>query len=123
MKARKAPGHLATLTRRWWRSVLADYELEEHHVKILTLAAEAWDRCHSAREAIDENGLTYVDRFGAPKTRPEVAIERDSRLAFARNGSRRDRWVAPFSGLSGALPRARSRIRLYGELAPRHGAI
>ena len=29
-------------------------------------------------------GLTFEDPHGCPKTRPEVAIERDSRLAFAR---------------------------------------
>ena len=28
--------------------------------------------------------MTYEDRFGAPRARPEVAIERDSRLAIAR---------------------------------------
>jgi len=28
--------------------------------------------------------LVYYDRFNAPKARPEVAIERDSRIAFAR---------------------------------------
>jgi phage terminase small subunit len=48
------------------------------------LAAESWDRCQQARQAIQKHGLTFDDRFGTPKARPEVAIERDSRLAFAR---------------------------------------
>lgn len=76
--------HLEAKTRKWWRNVLDDYDLEEHHVKLLTLAAEAWDRCQEARRILDENGLTYTDRFGCPRARPEVAIERDSRIAFAR---------------------------------------
>jgi hypothetical protein len=38
----------------------------------------------AAREVLDKDGLTYTDRFGAPRARPEVAIERDSRIAFAR---------------------------------------
>ena len=80
----KAPEHLAPATRRWWAAVLHDYELEAHHVRLLTLAAEAWDRAVAAREALEAHGLTYTDRFGAPKARPEVAIERDSRIAFAR---------------------------------------
>lgn len=84
MTTTRAPAHLAKATRTWWRGVLDAYELEEHHVRLLTLAAEAWDRCEQARRAIDQHGLTYEDRFGAPRTRPEVAIERDSRLAFAR---------------------------------------
>lgn len=84
MKSRRAPQHLRPPTRRWWSSVTTDFELEDHHVRLLTLAAEAWDRCQQAREALDAEGLTYEDRFGAPRARPEIAIERDSRLAFAR---------------------------------------
>lgn len=80
----RAPAHLAPETRRWWRQVVNDFELEPHHVRLLTLAAEAWDRCTAARKALDAGGVTYRDRFGQPKPRPEVAVERDSRIAFAR---------------------------------------
>ena len=58
--------------------------MEPHHIKLLTLAAEAWDRCQEAREILAEEGLTYEDRFHQPRARPEVAVERDSRIAFAR---------------------------------------
>ena len=51
---------------------------------MLTLAAEAWDRGQQAREIVDRDGLTFTDRFGQPKARPEIAIERDSRIGFAR---------------------------------------
>ena len=80
----KAPKHLRAATKRWWLSVATGYELEEHHLKLLTLAAEAWDRCVQTREALAEHGLTYKDRFGQPRARPEVAVERDARIAFAR---------------------------------------
>ena len=80
----KPPKHLKPATRRWFCAVLEHYTLEEHHVRLLTLAGEAWDRCEAAREAIAAHGLTYLDRFNTPKARPEVAIERDSRIAFAR---------------------------------------
>jgi len=80
----RAPQHLEKNTRRWWCSVVEEYYLEDHHVRLLTLAAEAWDRCQQARKALEENGLIYHDRFRQPRARPEVAIERDSRLAFAR---------------------------------------
>ena len=82
MKA--APKHLGRATKAWWRAVLDEYELEEHHVRLLTLAAQAWDRAEQARVILAEKGLTYEDRFEQPKSRPEIAIERDSRLAFAR---------------------------------------
>jgi P27 family predicted phage terminase small subunit len=83
-KTATAPTHLRPPTRKWWAGIVAAYELEAHHVKLLTLAGEAWDRCAEAREILAREGLTYEDRFGAPRTRPEVAVERDSRLAFAR---------------------------------------
>src|SRR4051794_12212224 len=79
----KAPGHLRPSTRAWFTQVVGDYALEQHHVRLLTLAAESWDRCEQAREAL-AGGLTFTDRFGAPHPRPEIAIERDSRTAFAR---------------------------------------
>jgi len=84
MSTPRAPAHLRESTRHWWRQVAAAYVLEGHHLKLLTLAAEAWDRRHQAREVIDREGLTYLDRFDCPRARPEVAVERDSRLAFAR---------------------------------------
>lgn len=81
--APRAPAHLQKATRDWFVGVMADYVLEPHHVRLLTLAAEAWDRSQQAREAL-ATGLTFTDRFGAPHARPEIAIERDSRTAFAR---------------------------------------
>lgn len=80
----KAPKHLKSETRRWFKGVCADYELEPHHLRLLTLAAEAWDRGQQAREALVDYGLTFNDRFNQPHARPEVAIERDARIAFAR---------------------------------------
>jgi phage terminase small subunit len=64
--------------------VIEEYELVAHHILLVTAAGEAWDRREQAREAIKEHGITYTDRFGDPRPRPEISIERDSRLAFAR---------------------------------------
>lgn len=80
----KAPNHLTAATAGWWESVTEEFELEAHHVRLLTLAAESWDRCQQAREAIAQHGMTYEDRFGQPRQRPEIAVERDCRIAFAR---------------------------------------
>ena len=80
----RAPSHLQPATRRWWAGVLADYELEQHHVRLLTLAGEAWDDAQAAREEIARDGATYRDRFDAPRAHPAVARARDARLAFAR---------------------------------------
>jgi P27 family predicted phage terminase small subunit len=83
-KKPKAPDHLAPATADWWLSVHADYSLEGHHVRLLTLACEAFDRGAQARDIIARDGLTIATGDGGLKAHPAVAIERDSRLAFAR---------------------------------------
>lgn len=83
-KAPRPPKHLAPSTRRWWASVVEQYILEEHDVRLLTLGAEHWDRAAIAREALASRGLTFVDRFGCPRERPEVKIAKESAGMFAR---------------------------------------
>lgn len=78
------PMHLSLEASKWWRYVYRGYALELHHVQLLTLACEAWDRGQQARMLLASEGLVYHDRFNSPKARPEVAIERDSRISFAR---------------------------------------
>jgi phage terminase small subunit len=84
VKPAKAPTHLRPATRQWFEEVAAAYVLESHHLRLLQLAGEAWDRAQEARQALAQHGLTHTDRFGAPRPRPEAAIERDSRIGFAR---------------------------------------
>ena len=77
----KAPAHLAPETRKWFAEFVTTYQLEPHHLRLLQLAAEAWDRCQEARAAIARDGLIALTT-GRPHA--GVAIERDARLAFAR---------------------------------------
>lgn len=84
MATHKPPPHLSKETAAWWKEVLAEFDFEGHHIKLLQKACESWDRSEMARKAILQFGLTYEDRFGSPHARPEIAIERDSRIAFAR---------------------------------------
>lgn len=94
----KAPAHLKPETAKWWREIQANYVLESHHVRMLTLAGEAWDRGQQAREAIDRDGITVVTADGGIKAHPAVAIERDCRTAFARLVRELDLDVEPPSG-------------------------
>ena len=84
MKIHKPPRHLSAPTRRWFESVCNDYDLQPHHLHLLQLAGESWDRCQQARKVLDRDGLVYLDRFDCPRARPEIAVERDSKLSFAR---------------------------------------
>jgi hypothetical protein len=83
-KVQKPPKNLSFSMKKWWISVNLNYVLEDHHRLLLTKCCEAHDRADAARDKIDKYGPIFKDRFGQPATRPEVAIERDSRLAFAR---------------------------------------
>jgi P27 family predicted phage terminase small subunit len=84
MKPVRAPEGLATDTAKWFRSVCRDYVLEPHHVMLLEQACRSWDRCEQARRMLEAEGLTTTDRYGTAKVHPAVAIERDSRIQFAR---------------------------------------
>jgi phage terminase small subunit len=79
-----APRHLQAATRRWFDAIASEFALESHHFRLLSLAGEHWDRNRQAGRALTKHGLTYTDRFGTPRPRPEVAIARDSSLAFTR---------------------------------------
>ena len=80
----EAPEHLSETTRAWWVDVVTSWELEEHHLRLLTLAGEAWDRNVEARERLALDGSYITDRFNQLRAHPAIAIERDSRIAFAR---------------------------------------
>jgi len=82
--AKRAPKHLQPATRRWWSSVVGGFELDEHHIKLLTLAAEALDRANEATARIAKDGAYITDRFGQLKAHPACAVERDAAATFAR---------------------------------------
>lgn len=79
-----APKHLRPATRAWWTHVVRAYQLEPHHLRQLEVACASWDEFTRAREALEEHGLTFVDRLGSPRQRPEVAIARDAKTLFLR---------------------------------------
>lgn len=83
-EAHEPPAHLSADSSAWWRSVVEDYGLEPHHLRLLQCACEAWDRMALAREAVAADGLTFKDSSGNLKANPAVAIERDARTLFAR---------------------------------------
>lgn len=102
------PSYLSEVMQDWWRTVLADYDLDRHHLHLLEAACGAWDRMIEARTALDANGLTYADQNGCPKPRPEVTIEKDSRIAFARLVRELDLDEAPPPEPRGRPPGLRS---------------
>ena len=84
MNSPPPPAHLSPSAQDWWRSCVDRYVLEEHHLRLLRLCCEAWDRAQEAREQLRREGLTVPTRDGGLRSHPCVAIERDARLAVAR---------------------------------------
>jgi len=80
----RAPGHLSAASRRWFEEISRAFALEAHHRRLLVLAAESWDRGEAARKVLTTEGLTYKDKRGNPRARPENAIARDAATVFAR---------------------------------------
>lgn len=105
-----APKHLMTATRGWWNSVVQDYQLEGHHLRLLQAACEAWDRLQQAREILAADGLTTRTETGL-KAHPCIAIERDSRLGFARLVRELDLDVEPPASARVGPPTLRSNRR------------
>jgi P27 family predicted phage terminase small subunit len=77
------PSHLAAETQAWWTRVVSDYELGEHHLRLLEAVCDSWDRMCEARAVLAREGLT-IDTKGGTKRHPCCDIERDSRIAFFR---------------------------------------
>ena len=110
-KTPKPPPHLTEQTRSWWRSVVKEYVLEMHHLRLLQAACEAWDRLQQARELLSRDGLVVEGREGGVRPHPAVAIERDSRIGFARLVRELDLDTEPAASARSALPALRSNRR------------
>jgi phage terminase small subunit len=75
------PKHLSKESAEFFRKSVDAYDLDDHHLLLLTKAMEAQDLAEKCRKILDKEGLTYTDRFGAPRARPEAKIFNDSRNA------------------------------------------
>lgn len=84
MKKIEVPEHLSAPSKVWFKRVVRDYEMEGHHLHMLRLAAEALDRGEAARRVVEAEGMSFKDRNGLPKMRPEALIQRDAAILFAR---------------------------------------
>jgi SHS family lactate transporter-like MFS transporter len=49
MMVPESPPHLSASAAQWWRTTVEAYELQEHDLRLLQLALEAWDRAQAAR--------------------------------------------------------------------------
>ena len=90
------PAHLRPETREWFRSVVADWALQSHHVRLLTLAAESWDRLPAGERDLGEgrhhHRRTRGGREASPggrdrKRRQDQLCEIDRAIELGRRGT------------------------------------
>ena len=79
----RPPRDLSPAARDLWRSISADYGIDDPHgTHLLTTAMQCFDRMRQAQDLIAKHGLCTADRFGQLRPNPACVIERDSRAGM-----------------------------------------
>jgi hypothetical protein len=78
------PNGLGAPERKFWNELVAAWALDEAALEILTVACRARQREREAREVIERDGATFVDRFQQVKIHPCTLVERDAQGLFLR---------------------------------------
>ncbi len=73
-----APNHLTAASKKIWKAIFEDYQIDPAAELILVATLEARDRREEARALLAKEGTVQTDRFGQKKPHPSVAIERDA---------------------------------------------
>ncbi len=77
-KTTKPPAHLSLESRRLWKRLFEDFEIDSAGEMLLVATLEAKDRRDQARVEIEKTGAVVKDRWGQLKPNPWAGIERDA---------------------------------------------
>ena len=81
----RAPSELKAPGKRFFRKVLGEYELTDHHdLQRLAEACKCLDEIHEAEQVIAIEGRFIEDRFGQVREHPACKSIRDARTLFFR---------------------------------------
>lgn len=79
------PEHLQAAGRRYWREVMAEWELEPERLAILENACGCLDRIAQCRNRVRRDGLTVASsRDGRPVAHPLLSAERQAQSLHAQ---------------------------------------
>ena len=70
--------------KKFFRKIIEDFELENHHLEILKQAAKCLDDLSLDEKTIESEGRFFTDRYGQPKEHPAVTATRQTRGLFQR---------------------------------------
>jgi len=71
--------HLSPEMKRFYKKIMENFDLEDHHVVLLTRACESLDLAEQARVLVAAEGLTTRDRYGTAKIHPCVKAQLDAK--------------------------------------------
>jgi len=82
-KLPKPPKTLSREARKWWRRIVAEWEVEAEGLLLLQAALEQWDAYVGARDILAEDGpvVTNPDS-GVQRVHPAAHVARDSLREF-----------------------------------------
>ena len=82
-KIKRAPKNLDKIGRKFWKSVLREYEFEKSHdFELLAQACECLDRMFLCRDAILADGMFQKDRYGRSVEHDGLKVERAQKKLF-----------------------------------------
>lgn len=81
----RPPAGLKAAGKRLWQHIAESFELEEHDLILVTSLCETLDRKNQAEKELKVAGnLTFTNRHGEERQRPQVGIIRDCNILLAR---------------------------------------
>lgn len=77
-----APVHLSDEMKLFWETIFARQRLQLYKIPLFQKALESYDRAEGARKILEREGLTFTDKHGQPRCRPECNVEAVARAQF-----------------------------------------
>ncbi len=109
---RRPPRGLGPAGRDLWRRVLSSFDLDDHEVPGLLLAARQLDDVARLEQLLEADGLVVIGSAGQPRLSAVVTELRQARIAAARLV---DALALPVDGESGSSTPAVKRARRAAE--------
>ena len=76
------PSHLSAESRRIWREIESEWDLDAHSRTILTVALEAFDEMRLARDLVAKYGQVLKSQSGFARVNPAVTALKVARAQF-----------------------------------------
>ena len=82
-QTKRVPKNLDETGRKFWKSVLGEYEFEKtHDYELLSQACQCLDRIEQCRKSIISDGPFQKDRYGRPVEHDALKAERTQKKLF-----------------------------------------